>query len=76
MGFISLDSLGRTTLLVCDECDGVLMPSGRTTTKKHRNSSPSELAPMYGYQEDLLSLARSVSWSEKNGRWTCRSCRR
>jgi hypothetical protein len=74
MGMISYDLHRRAALLVCDDCDGVLLPDGTKSDKKHRDSDPSDLAPLHRFRDDLVRAAQQAGWVEANERWTCPDC--
>lgn len=82
MGVFSHDPFDRRALLVCDECDRVLLRDDSLSAKTRRDSTPDELAPHFRSREDLPEPAIKAGWqaimTERQLRalWTCPSCTR
>ena len=74
MPLIPMPSVTRVSLLVCDACDGVMTRDGTHAPKKHRDSSPDDLAPHYDHAVELVNTARSSGWRAKDDRWHCGAC--
>jgi hypothetical protein len=65
----------RSSLLVCDACDGVMARDGSLAAKRHRESDPDDLAPHYMCRADVEAAAVSSGWVlEGDARWACPPC--
>lgn len=65
----------RSSLLVCDECDGVMGRDGTVVAKRHHESNPDDLAPHYMPRADMEETAASAGWVPDEGeRWSCPPC--
>jgi hypothetical protein len=74
MPFQSSDPYGRLGLVICDECDAVLMRDGRLAAKKRGDSDPDELAPHEQFIDEAGTVARTSGWSRDGARWSCPTC--
>lgn len=80
MGVFSYDPFDRSALLVCDDCDRVLLCDDSLSERPRRDSSPDELAPHFRFREDLPAPAVKAGWqATMTGRhahavWTCPQC--
>jgi hypothetical protein len=65
----------RSSLLVCDACDGVMARDGSLTAKRHCESDPDDLAPHYMPRADVEAAAVSSGWVlDGEARWACPPC--
>lgn len=82
MGVFSYDRFDRSALLVCDDCDRVLLSDDSLSEKTRRDSTPDELAPHFRFREDLPAPAVKAGWQatlndrRAHALWTCPLCTR
>lgn len=79
MALKSFDPFQRSAILVCDNCDHVLMADGSRSSRSHEQLDPDELNPHYDSAFELRVRARDAGWREHDDgtnqwRWECPAC--